>query len=201
MSTLPSSSLVSSLTNQLRLSPTNPHEPPRASTMVNIYLKVDGPPLPFLNIPNSEVLRLSLRPYKNGSDIPCFLSAEPEAISLWHQTGQLSTMIPLCWQMLTSTIIPQVKVLFCDCLSLLAQIPCSSLSRALPLFVDHEGLNDQKTSSTQTDHENRFRQQIVRRDGACVVTQTPADGCDAAHLIAKSKGDEVRVLPIDVLPQ
>ena len=32
--------------------------------MVNIYLKVDGPPLPFLNIPNSEVLRLSLRPYK-----------------------------------------------------------------------------------------------------------------------------------------
>lgn len=172
MSTLPSSSLVSSLTNQLRLSPTNPHEPPRASTMVNIYLKVDGPPLPFLNIPNSEVLRLSLRPYKNGSDIPCFLSAEPEAISLWHQTGQLSTMIPLCWQMLTSTIIPQVKVLFCDCLSLLTQIPCSSLSRALPL-CGPRGIKRSK----DVFHSNRPRKSVQTanretRWGLCSHTNT-----------------------------
>ena len=32
--------------------------------MVNIYLNVDGPPLTFLNIPDSDVLRLSIRPYK-----------------------------------------------------------------------------------------------------------------------------------------
>lgn len=32
--------------------------------MVNIYLNIDGSPLSFLTIPNTEVLRLSIRPYK-----------------------------------------------------------------------------------------------------------------------------------------
>jgi hypothetical protein len=32
--------------------------------MVNIHLNVDGSPLFFLTIPKSEVLRLSIRPYK-----------------------------------------------------------------------------------------------------------------------------------------
>jgi hypothetical protein len=35
-----------------------------AIIMVNIYLNVAGTPLSFLAIPNSEVLRLSIRPYK-----------------------------------------------------------------------------------------------------------------------------------------
>jgi hypothetical protein len=32
--------------------------------MVNINLNVDGPLLLFLNIPNSDILQLSIRPYK-----------------------------------------------------------------------------------------------------------------------------------------
>jgi hypothetical protein len=32
--------------------------------MVNIYLSVNTSPVHFLNIPNSDALRLSIRPYK-----------------------------------------------------------------------------------------------------------------------------------------
>jgi hypothetical protein len=32
--------------------------------MVNIYLNVDGSPVCFLNVPNDDILRLSVRPYK-----------------------------------------------------------------------------------------------------------------------------------------
>jgi hypothetical protein len=42
-----------------------------------------------------------------------------------------------------------------------------------------------------TRRRARFRTDVMERDGnACVVTRV--EGCDAAHLIPHSKGDEVR---------
>jgi hypothetical protein len=60
-------------------------------------------------------------------------------------------------------------------------------------FVDHECLNDRLTSTAQTPCSNHFREEIIRRDGhACVITQEAEDLCDAAHLIPRCKGNEVR---------
>ena len=61
------------------------------------------------------------------------------------------------------------------------------------VFVDHQGLNEQLTSSAQTARRGSFRNDVIRRDGpACVVTKAEKADCDAAHLIPHSKGDEVR---------
>ena len=61
------------------------------------------------------------------------------------------------------------------------------------VFVDHQGLNDRLTATSQTQRRHDFRRNVIRRDGhACVVTLEPELSCDAVHLIPRSKGDEVR---------
>jgi hypothetical protein len=68
-----------------------------------------------------------------------------------------------------------------------------STSLEICAFIDHQGLNDRLTSTAQTPRSNNFREDVIRRDGhACVVTEEEEDLCDAAHLIPRSKGDEVR---------
>jgi hypothetical protein len=60
-------------------------------------------------------------------------------------------------------------------------------------FVDHEGLNDRLTCTAQTPRHQDFRYNVMQRDGdVCVVTQTGRVGCDAVHLIPRSKGEKVR---------
>lgn len=60
-------------------------------------------------------------------------------------------------------------------------------------FIDYQGLNDRLTSTARTARSNSFRDNVIKRDGpACVVTLAAEDLCDAAHLIPRSKGDEVR---------
>ena len=61
------------------------------------------------------------------------------------------------------------------------------------VFVDHEGLNERLTSTQLTLRRASFRRDVIQRDGfACVVTQEVGKNCDAAHLIPRGKGDEVR---------
>jgi hypothetical protein len=45
---------------------------------------------------------------------------------------------------------------------------------------------------TSSERSSRFRSDVMARDGsACVFTAVEATLCDAAHLLPKSKGDEV----------
>jgi hypothetical protein len=58
--------------------------------------------------------------------------------------------------------------------------------------VDCNTLNDQITSSSdQTDWHDNVEQDVLQRDGFCVVTGLCAEDCDAAYIIPKCKGDEV----------
>ena len=53
-------------------------------------------------------------------------------------------------------------------------------------------MNDRITSFVLTTRSSRFRRNVMARDGpVCVFTGSHADDCDAAHLLPKSKGDEV----------
>ena len=59
-------------------------------------------------------------------------------------------------------------------------------------IIDSNALNDRITSSELTLRSSRFRSDVIARDGPqCIFTATEAVACDAAHLIPKSKGDEV----------
>ena len=59
------------------------------------------------------------------------------------------------------------------------------------IFVDIEGLNDRLTPSIMTRRSGEFREQIVQRDGSCVITGQRAGCCDATHLIPRVNGDTV----------
>ena len=59
-------------------------------------------------------------------------------------------------------------------------------------FIDSNTLNDRITSSEYTQRRINFRSDIMERDGhVCVISQNTVESCDAAHLIQRSKGDEV----------
>jgi hypothetical protein len=59
------------------------------------------------------------------------------------------------------------------------------------MLVDHLARNGRVTSSEMTPRRSNFRRDVIERDFQCVVTLTPAEWCDAAHIIPKSKGDKV----------
>jgi hypothetical protein len=114
-------------------------------------------------------------------------------IFLWHQMGNQSTMIAPHWQILLSSIIILRVNLLLIFKAIAHFVILDFLERCL--FVDYEAFNDRITSSDsfQTPYHSS-RQDIVNRDGGCVVTLEDEDECDAAHLIPASKGDEVRFL-------
>jgi len=61
------------------------------------------------------------------------------------------------------------------------------------MFVDYLGL-DNRTGVAGSDSLPRcvlFRQNIVQRDGHCVVTGDDKSHCDATHIIPRSKGNVV----------
>ena len=47
------------------------------------------------------------------------------------------------------------------------------------------------TSSSQTSRQENFRDDIISRDGSCVLTGGNALDCDATHLLPHSKGNDV----------
>ncbi|KAN0130740.1 hypothetical protein V8E53_011415 [Lactarius tabidus] len=134
--------------------------------MVNISLNINGPPILFLTIPNDDVLRLSIRPYKWIRYV---------LFSICGARGDLST-------------VPNGQPVDYDSTSLADDINLYYNPSERCLFVDHQGLSDKVTSSDRTPRSNTFRDDIIARDGVCIVTQTAPIDCDAAHLIPRSKG-------------
>ncbi|KAG6834888.1 hypothetical protein H0H93_006637 [Arthromyces matolae] len=59
-----------------------------------------------------------------------------------------------------------------------------------PAFIDIDGLNSEVTTSALTPRRLKFHKGVVKRDGVCLITGDPEEVCQAAHIIAHSKGDE-----------
>ncbi|KAH9046785.1 hypothetical protein EDB84DRAFT_601098 [Lactarius hengduanensis] len=137
--------------------------------MVNIYLNVDKSTFLFLSIPDSDVQRLSIYPFKwlrfvtfSVCGARGCLSTTPDGPPINYDSASLNGITDLYYTPLG------------DC-----------------IFVDYQGSNDQATSTVPTDCPNDFRDNVIARDGsACVVTRDPALCCDAAHLIPWCKGDQ-----------
>ncbi|KAI9566897.1 hypothetical protein HD554DRAFT_2329523 [Boletus coccyginus] len=140
--------------------------------MVDIYLNL--PEVlqdPFLSIPNSDVRRLSKRPFKWLRFV---------MFSICGARGDLSATPdgpPVDYDSESD------KTSFFDAYYYNPSGNC--------IFVDYAGLNDKVTSSSQTPRRSDFRDDVGRRDGGvCVITGAAGEHCEAAHLIPESKGDE-----------
>jgi hypothetical protein len=70
---------------------------------------------------------------------------------------------------------------------------CPSSTLDEPRLLDADGI-DGRTSDASSLSTRRaaFRQELIDRDTTCVLIGSPADDCDACHIIPRSKGDEVR---------
>ena len=159
--------------------------------MVEVYLQVDGTKHPFLSIPNCDVQRLAIRPLKWLRFVMfciCGARGQLHALSDDSAVDYNSTTLSndIYWYK------PQGKVFFVRSLS---QPQTPSLENLI--FVDYKGLNERMTTTTLTLRRHNFRNEILVRDGNyCVITGETSEDCDAAHLIPKSKGDEVTFLII-----
>jgi hypothetical protein len=126
----------------------------------------------------------------NGYDTLCSVFVVPVVIFLQRRVALQLTMTAPRWPTDT-TIILQVKFLVV-CEIVAHPGPHIPISPGDCIFVDHAGLNTRITTTEQTDRSSRFRQQVMQRDGVfCVITRALATECHAAHLIPRSKGNEV----------
>jgi hypothetical protein len=103
----------------------------------------------------------------------------------------MSTIVPLMllWQKI---IIILLRVTLGVTISKLSSSLISCFYIGDYQFIDYHALDDQITSSDITQRSSSFRRDIMERDGSmCVFTEFDAYGCDAAHVIPKSKGDQV----------
>jgi hypothetical protein len=153
--------------------------------MVEICLNVDGTKTPFLCVPNRDIRRLAIRPFKwlwHVMFCICGAHGELHAMSDDSLVDYNSTSLSdVCYE-------PRGKVSFrmYDCFFPLI----STLDNFI--FVDHHGLNDQITTTTLTRRRRHFRDEVEERDGPfCVITGTEAIFCDAAHLTPNCKGHKV----------
>ena len=166
---------------------------------IEIFLSFQGNTVSFLSISLRgievqfpAVISIdSLSSHFDGYAMLCSPFVEPVVIFLQHSTVSLwtTTGSNLPMQKIHTTIDLRVSFLF------VCEIAVHSVSTSPGdcVLVDHEGLNDELTSTVLTQRRSNFRDDVIRRVGrACVVTQVAGLHCDAVHLIPRSKGDEVR---------
>ncbi|KAH9174859.1 hypothetical protein EDB89DRAFT_1848353 [Lactarius sanguifluus] len=112
--------------------------------MVNIYLNIDKSTHLFLSIPDRDVQRLSIHPFK------------------WLRY----VMFSICGARGRLSAIPGGTEVDYDSASLndIADLYYKPLGNCI--FVDYQGLNDQATSTVPTDCPNDFRDKIIARDGS-----------------------------------
>jgi hypothetical protein len=159
------------------------------TSMVDIHLRIDNSQVLALSIPFNDIQRLSIRPLKwlrfvtftvcgacgDLSATPDGPAVDYDSIALGSEDYYYTPQGDASW---VST-----------CGSLL--IHCCVVIGDYHL-VDYQTLNDRITSSEQTTRRSDFRRSIIQRNGEfCVVTRTLGIYCDAAHIIPRSKGDEV----------
>ncbi|KAH9980904.1 hypothetical protein BGW80DRAFT_1267112 [Lactifluus volemus] len=139
-------------------------------TEIEIFLIYDGTPKSFLLIPQSDIQRLAIYPFRWLRYV---------MFAICGARGDLSTTPE-------GPYVNYDRTEFAD-----AETRCYYWPSEDCAFVDHQGLHDQLTSTEQTPCRSGFRSDVMRRDGpTCVVTQERKELCDAAHLIPWSKGDE-----------
>ena len=159
--------------------------------MVNIYLHIEDRQVLALSIPFSDIERLSVRPVKwlrfvtfAICGVRGDLSEMPNGPPVDYDSISLADHIAEAYYYTPEGNIHRSHI-FRLSLTVYAHIGEYHI-------IDYNAMNDRITSSEQTPRSSRFRRDVMERDGpVCVFTLTDGSMCDAAHLLPKSKGDEV----------
>jgi hypothetical protein len=163
--------------------------------MVNVYLNIGDRQVLALSIPFSDIERLSVRPVKwlrfvtfAICGVRGDISATPNGPPVNYDSISLAGPIAEDYYYTAEGNI-QASETCCLSANILVYAPVGDYQ-----IIDPNGLNDRFTSSEQTIRSSRFRIDVEERDGpVCVFTGTNGIICDAAHLLPKSKGDEVYI--------
>lgn len=156
---------------------------------VDIYLKVDGLEVCFLSIPYDDVQRLSVRPFKWMRFVMfCVcgargdLSATPDGPPVDYDSTSLADITEVYYKAQGKFFLSYFGL----------SLTTIFISAEDFIVIDCHPLSDGITSSEKTQRRSSFRKNVMARDGEhCLVTNEYEDVCDAAHLIPRSKGDEV----------
>ncbi|KAJ7125904.1 hypothetical protein C8R44DRAFT_913091 [Mycena epipterygia] len=138
------------------------------STSIRLHLQIEGHWRPLLEIPGPELARFSLRPIKwlryLGWCIhgqPGWLSTTPGGPEVVGDTSQTWIITTLIWHIVPAR------------------------------FIDVNASDDRTSNSSQHSQRSAaFRQDVINRDVACIVTEAPPNDCTACHILPHSKGDE-----------
>ena len=159
---------------------------------LNVHLSIPASPegnsnpwVHTLSIPVESLMPLSLRPFKLLRYICYAILAARGELSLSQEA--VSPPFPYDSPTVDITDIPPEGVLD-------IYYHLNADEQPFPLDPQLECLTVSTSDSQVNLRRANFRETIVARDGTCVVTGHDVTVCAAAHLIAVSKGDDVRAI-------
>ncbi|KAJ6632352.1 hypothetical protein B0H10DRAFT_2206719 [Mycena sp. CBHHK59/15] len=133
------------------------------SNSIRLHLQIDGQWRPFFDIPFIELVRFTLRPIKWLRYLGWCIYGQPGELSATPGGVQVTEDAELSVEYYYVSSLP-------------------------PRFIDINAIDDRTSDS---DHYTAtFRQDLIDRDGLCIVTQALANDSAACHILPHSKGDE-----------
>lgn len=153
---------------------------------VKLWLSLNDDWLPVLTIPTNEISRYTLRPLKwlrfLGFAIygrEGVLSADPDGSQPVEYDTQLAKL-----QENYYFSSPRTMLLYCS-----SPLPLTETMVDEPRLAD---VDDRSSDAHSLDSSRGgFRNELLERDGTCVISGEPPCYCQAAHLLPHAKGDKV----------
>ncbi|KAJ7140310.1 hypothetical protein C8R43DRAFT_1018296 [Mycena crocata] len=134
---------------------------------LRLYITVSSTWTLFLDIPVNEALRLSTRPVKWLRFLGWCIHGQP---------GHLTA--------LDGSPVDEDPGFggFLDCYYYKSSLP--------PLFIDVDAIDDRTSSASNlTQRRADFCEDVINRDGTCIITGDAPVNCTACHILPHAKGD------------
>ncbi|KAJ7898939.1 hypothetical protein B0H14DRAFT_3554392 [Mycena olivaceomarginata] len=136
------------------------------TNVIRLHLRTEGHWRLFLEIPSLDLSRLTLRPVKWLRYLGWCIYGQPGWLSTTPGGLEVAEDAEL-------------------------SVDYYYVSTSPPRFIDVNAIDDRTSNSSQ--HNQRpatFRDDLIDRDVACIVSQAPPNDCTACHILPHSKGDE-----------
>ncbi|KAJ7085821.1 hypothetical protein B0H15DRAFT_846503 [Mycena belliarum] len=136
---------------------------------LQLYMKVDGAWTLFLDIPVLEALRLSNRPVKWLRYMAWCIHGQPGRLTAFDgsQVDEEQGLAGLLQSYYYVSAFP-------------------------PCFIDVNAIDDRTSDASGCDLTRRrahFRDDVIDRDGTCIITGDAPLNCTACHILPHAKGD------------
>ncbi|KAJ7893602.1 hypothetical protein B0H14DRAFT_2684349 [Mycena olivaceomarginata] len=135
---------------------------------LQLYMRVDGIWTMFLEIPVLEALRLATRPLKWLRYMGWCIHGQPGQLAATSDGSQVDEDPGLGG--------------FLQCYYYVSSFP--------PRFIDVNAIDDRTSDASDlTQRRADFRDEVISRDGNCIITGDAPLNCMACHILPHAKGD------------